>query len=56
MLRTEASFSLKLMKINRRNFEDALHGSAIFEDINQSAKKELSRVGARFSSKQHLEF
>ena len=21
------------MKINRRNFEDALHGSAIFEDI-----------------------
>ena len=34
MLRTGVQFSSIWMKINQRNFEDAPHGSAIFEDLN----------------------
>ena len=35
MLRTGASSSLNLTKINRRNFEDAPHGSTVFDDIDK---------------------
>ena len=47
-----------LMKVNQRNFEDAPHGSAIFEDIKMTKRKNirLSRTGARFLSTQNLEF
>ena len=43
------------MKINRRNFEDAPHRSAILEDVKMIKIKniELSRAGARFLSKQN---
>ena len=63
MLRTGAPFSLKLMmKINRRNFEDAPHGRAFFEDTQmiKTQKKKKNRESLErernFSSKQNLEF
>ena len=42
MLRTGARFLMK----KRRNFEDAMHGSAIFTNIFR-----MLRMGARFCSK-----
>ena len=52
MLRTGASFSFNLMKINRPNFEGAPHRRAIFEDITmiKTQKVELSHAGAQFLS------